>query len=181
MQPTVSELLGADHESLADLLRELHSALAKSDPARAFELLDLFWARLAMHIRAENVCLFPAIRKAIASRHPAGSPTIAEAESAIETLKSDHNFFMDQLAHAVKIMRELPSGGEKSTQLADRFDAVRNRVTAVTARQVAHNDLEEEQVYRWPALILSRPELERLRVAIDAELENMPPRFALVH
>ena len=178
MEQTVSDLLGADHESLATLLSELQIELRKHVPARAFDLLDLFWARLAMHIRAENLYLFPAIVRAVPSHNVAGMPTIDEVKSAVDKLRSDHNFFMDQLSKAVKTMREVTLAGEKSTAFAGQFEAIRDRVNAVTTRLIAHNELEEEQVYRWAALILGRPELESLSMALKRELENMPPRFA---
>lgn len=178
MEQIISELLERDHEQLAKLLDELQSALTKPDPAYAFELLDLFWARLAVHIRAENVCLFPAILEAAELRIAASMPTIDEAKSAIERLRSDHNFFMDQLSQTIKTMRALISGNEEPTQFASRFAEIRDRVTAVSARLVVHNELEEEQVYKWPDLILSRPKLESLNTAIKRELKNLPPRFA---
>lgn len=57
----LSELMERDHELLGDLLQKLEGALERRDVVKSFSLLDLFWARLAVHIRAENVCLFPAI------------------------------------------------------------------------------------------------------------------------
>jgi len=45
MKNPVESLLEDDHESLDLLLTELDTELAKPDSARAFELLDLFWAR----------------------------------------------------------------------------------------------------------------------------------------
>ena len=62
MKNPVESLLEDDHESLGQLLTELDGELAKHNFPRAFELLDLFWARLAIHIRAENLHLFPAKR-----------------------------------------------------------------------------------------------------------------------
>ncbi|MGH9874150.1 MAG: hemerythrin domain-containing protein [Pyrinomonadaceae bacterium] len=177
MEQTTSELLAQDHEKLAALLEGLHAKLSEHDAQRSLELLDLFWARLAMHIRAENVYLFPAVLNAV-SLHNAGiMPAIDKATSVIESLRNDHNFFMDQLSQAIKTMREMISGAEKDTQTAGRFELIRSRVNAVTARLEAHNELEEEQVYTWPALMLSQPQRENLRAALKRELENLPPRF----
>ena len=72
--------------------------------ARAFELLDLFWARLAIHIRAENLHLFPALANAPASRFTGkgGLPTRDEAHNVLLQLRSDHDFFMKELAEMIK-------------------------------------------------------------------------------
>ena len=68
MNNSVESLLEDDHAALGELLAELDSELAKPNFVRGFELLDLFWARLAVHIRAENLHLFPALANAPASR-----------------------------------------------------------------------------------------------------------------
>jgi hypothetical protein len=67
MKNPVESLLEDDHASLGQLFAYLDEELARPDIARAFELLDLFWARLAVHIRAENLHLFPALANAPAS------------------------------------------------------------------------------------------------------------------
>ena len=64
MKNSVESLLEHDHESLGQLLAELEAELAKPNIARAFELLDLFCARLAVHIRAEKLHLLPAAESA---------------------------------------------------------------------------------------------------------------------
>lgn len=69
---TQSTLLAHDHSELDSTLAGLVSALFEGDAARSLERLDLFWARLAMHIRAENLYLFPALLRAaelIENRH----------------------------------------------------------------------------------------------------------------
>src|SRR5437764_14237253 len=58
-QDSTESLLEEDHASLGGLIEELCAALDGSDVARSFALLDLVWARLAVHIRAEHLCLFP--------------------------------------------------------------------------------------------------------------------------
>lgn len=133
MRQIISELMEHDHEQLSELLEELHSALTEHDAARAFELLDMFWARLAIHIRAENVCLFPAILRAVPAQYAAGLPTIDEVKSAIDKLRSDHNFFMDQLSQAVKTMREVISGDEKPALVVEAFGEILDRVNDLTS------------------------------------------------
>jgi len=175
----VSRILEYDHELLSELLHDLQSGLQQQNAARAFEMLDLFWARLAVHIRAENLCLLPAILNAPRELFGNGGvPAIEEAKGAIETLRSDHNFFMDELSKAVKTFREILANDEDPQHVSEQFGTIRGRVDAVSLRLESHNALEEKKVYRWPALILSTPELESLCASLRRELENLPPRFA---
>ena len=60
----IPQLMEKDHEALDEVLQRLESSLEKHELLSSFELLDLFWARLAVHIRAENVRLFPTILSA---------------------------------------------------------------------------------------------------------------------
>jgi len=179
MELAIESFMLDDHESLGELLEKLNSALDKSDLLQTFRLLDLFWARLAVHIRAENICLFPAILNApgelFASNN--GLPTIEEARKAIASLRSDHNVFMNELTKAVKTMRrilEAPEDGNVSKQL----QAVRENVSAVSRLLKEHNELEESAVYKWPSALLTPSELARLNDVIKLEIDNLPPRFA---
>jgi hypothetical protein len=61
MKNSVESLLEDDHESLSQLVIKLESALKTRNAALSFEFLDLFWARLAVHIRAEHLHLFPTL------------------------------------------------------------------------------------------------------------------------
>ena len=114
MKDPVESLLGDDHESLAKLLTELDSELKKANAARAFDLLDLFWARLAVHIRAENLHLFPAIAAAAPSLFTGrdSSSTSVEAHNILLLLRSDHDFFMKELAEMIKATRVLAGRDE---------------------------------------------------------------------
>jgi iron-sulfur cluster repair protein YtfE (RIC family) len=174
----IEEVFLEDHESLAALLDDLKIALEKPDLLRAFELLDRFWARLAVHIRAENVCLFPAILNAPAKLFVAenGLPEIEEARAAIAQLRGDHNFFMDELAQAVKTMRELLSAEQHENE-HEQMENVRQKICAVASRLEVHNKLEEEKVYRWPRIALTPPELARLNDAVRFEIRNLPARL----
>jgi len=175
----VAETLEHDHEELADLLKALKSGLHKHAAGHSFELLDLLWARLAVHIRAENLCLFPAIldapREAFSNRE--GVPSVEEATAIIESLRADHNFFMDQLARAVKTYREILANDEDPQFRAAQLELIRQRVDAVSLRLESHNALEEDQVYKWPMLILDASGLEELNGALKRQLENLPDRF----
>jgi iron-sulfur cluster repair protein YtfE (RIC family) len=176
------EILEQDHESLSELLHDLKSGLQQRDAQRTLELLDLFWARLAVHIRAENLCLFPAILNAptILFRTGGGMPPVEEVRASIESLRFDHNFFMDELARAVKTSRETLANAHSPQHLTDPIETIRQRVDAVSLRLESHNALEEGRVYKWPGLILGTAELEDLTVALRRELDNLPSRFAAV-
>lgn len=175
-------ILERDHESLSELLTDLKSRLQQEDVSGTFELLDLVWARLAVHIRAENLCLFPAILSASPELFSAGDgvPSIEEAEATIESLRSDHNFFMDELARAVKTFRKILADAQSSQHFTEQLETIRQQLDAVCLRLEQHNKLEEDRVYKWPGLILGTSELEDLTVALRRELDNMPGRFAAV-
>jgi len=85
---------------------------------------------------------------------------------------------MDELAKAMKTSRAIIRDAESAPRATAQLATIRDRVNAVWLRLESHNALEEEQVYRWPALILSAPDLERLRASLKRELENLPPRLA---
>ena len=109
MKNAVESLLEGDHASLGQLLSELDAELSTPNIARASELLDLFWARLAVHIRAENLHLFPALANAAPSLFTGkGSlPSFEETHSLLLRLRADHDFFMTELALMIKVMREM--------------------------------------------------------------------------
>lgn len=165
MKNPVESVLEDDHASLDQLFVELDLALAKSDDARSFELLDLFWARLAVHIRAEHLHLFPALSKASGK---SSQPTREEVEMTLARLRADHDFFMKELARLMKVARVNGTG-------AGDF---RERLAAIRKRLETHNQIEEKQVYVWPLLLLDETTVAALVERVRLELENMPPRFA---
>jgi hypothetical protein len=109
MRNSVESLLEGDHESLGQLLTELDLALTDVNVSLSFELLDLFWTRLAVHIRAENLHLFPALANAPPSLFTGKDclPTPDDAQKVLEHLRADHNFFMKELAEMVRVMRDM--------------------------------------------------------------------------
>lgn len=186
MTNPVESLLEDDHHSLSDLLAELDGELdgeiAKSNVSRAFRLLDLFWARLAVHIRAENLHLFPALAGVSSLVEGGGEPTSDGIQLAsvdvgkiLSQLRSDHDFFMKELADMIKLMREM--AGRDSSHVAEIAD-LRRRLMVIKERLDQHNKLEEEQVYLWPALVLDEQTMDRLRESLRKELSNIPPRFS---
>jgi len=176
MKNPVESLLEDDHEALGQLLTELDGELAQHNSPRAFELLDLFWARLAIHIRAENLQLFPALDNARTSLFTGkdGLPTRNEAHDVLLQLRSDHDFFMKELAQTIKAMREI--AGNQQAPARD-LEGIRERMIIIKKRLETHNSLEEEQVYSWPSLLFDEPTMTKLRESVRRELENLPPRF----
>lgn len=176
--PSAEGLLSEDHEALDKLLSALLAALDKRDAPTAFVRLDLFWARLAMHIRGEHLHLFPAILRALrgdTGEPVAETPSTAGAREAIAQLHGDHDFFMHELAGAIKVMRDhQTTAGVDSTS---EMESVRQVIETVRIRLEAHNKLEEELVYRLPARLLEPEEQAALEVGIRDELKNLPPRF----
>lgn len=177
MNNPVESLLETDHESLARLFAELDTELAKPNIARAFELLDLFWARLAVHIRAENLHLFPALVNAPASLFTGrdGLPTSEEAHELLSRLRGDHNFFMKELAQMMKTARELHAGQGEGFKEAEEL---KQRLAGIMERLDSHNRLEEKRVYLWPSLLFDEKTVATLSDRLQHELDNAPPRFA---
>src|SRR4051794_3992865 len=94
------EVLSEDHTQLDHLLKTLVAALADAAATSVYEAHDLFWARLALHIRAENLQLFPTVLGAVdeARKADRNELPLETAEDDIETLRADHDFFMRELA-----------------------------------------------------------------------------------
>lgn len=159
------QLLSDDHEAVGEVLKQLLTALENRDVAATHAKLDLFWARLAVHIRAEHLHLFPAI----ASKQ-------SETAAVIDKLRADHDFFMRELAQAIGVLREFPRVSDTS---AASLTPVLESVREIEERLAAHNELEEDQIYHCAGTILSEPEQLELATRIRTELENRPSRFSL--
>jgi hypothetical protein len=180
MKFMTNNLLTADHAGVGELFGELDAALGAGIKTRAFALLDLAWARLAVHIRAEHLCLFPAIREALADANQAQAEAVLtsdEAQALIAQLREDHNFFMTELSSAITSMRELQLAPDAKSE-REVLRHVREKVASVASRLDIHNRLEEERLYSLPANLLPAGEEARLMARVRHELENMPPRFS---
>ena len=151
--------LEADHRELDALYAEAAAALGSGDAAAALDRVDLFWARLAMHIRAEHLHLFPAIAR--------GSGT----SKVLERLRDDHNIFMNKLADAIKLLRE--ANKDSRSDLSEP-QAI---VLGIGKMLAEHDRIEEETVYLETG-DLTGAEQDELSAAIDNELANLPPRFS---
>ena len=97
---------------------------------------------------------------------------LTEAQTIVENLRVDHDFFMRELARAVGILREMKNSDEAA------LSAIAGTVREVENRLAWHNRIEEEQIYGQASIILTEPEQLELLAHINAELENRPPRFS---
>jgi hypothetical protein len=159
--------LADDHEAVHEVLAQLVTALQNKDVKASYVKLDLLWARLAVHIRAEHLHLFPAV-----------TSRLSEAQTIVERLREDHDFFMRELARAVGILRETPRPLE-SAEVEAGLSSVLDAVLAVEKRLAVHNDSEEKEIYHWAATILTETEQIDLAARINAELAHRPSRFSV--
>lgn len=179
MLSEASQRLADDHSALDEVVMELRKALDNGDVAASHASLDLFWARLAVHIRAEHLHLFPAIINGLSklSDDEPVAPTQNDGQQAIELLRADHDFFMHQLALAIGLLRDLLKSTD-SRAVDEGMRVAREAVLETEKRLMFHNELEETQIYRWAKAILSEQEQAELATLINAELANRPPRFS---
>ena len=171
MAAEARQQLSDDHRAVDEVLTQLLAALDNKDVEASYSKLDLLWARLAVHIRAEHLHLFPTVINRLATDS-------SEAQSVVGDLRADHDFFMRELARAVAILRELPPRLDNPDAQA-KWSSVVDIVSSVKTRLENHNEIEENQVYRWSQTILTKPEQIDLAMRIKAELEHRPPRFSV--
>jgi len=175
----MSERLAHDHAELNSLLSQLWLALESGEVQQIHSRLDLFWARLAIHIRAEHLQLFPAILRSLREKlkDTSPAPALGAVENSIKELSLDHDFFMHELAGAIKTVRDLAQITNR--QFVDKqLEKLRTRIAAIEERLSAHNRLEEEEIYLWTGNLLSNAEQSELAARLREELVKMPPRFA---
>lgn len=170
-------VLTPDHSEIDTLAGDLLVALDEGDKLKVFARLDLLWARLAVHIRAEHLCLFPSILEANFSDTGSGL-TYQEAQGAIDQLRLDHEFFMRQLGTSVNGMRKQQAASNDDA-VRKQFRKLRRSVSELQIRLAKHNQLEENHVYNWVNVLLDEAEQSVLVARIRSELENIPPRFSL--
>lgn len=179
MNEQLEVLLAEDHESLGKLFTELDGELTNANVIRGIELLDLFWAKLAVHVRAENLHLFPALSNVpnllLTARD--GLPTYEQAQNVLTRLRSDHDFFMKELALAIKAMREMAA---REFTSVNEVELLRIRLTVIKGRLDDHNAIEEEEVYVWPSLLFDDRTTAAISERVQHELQNLPPRFAQI-
>lgn len=159
-------MLSDDHSEVDVLLDDALDKLRGGDLLQAFDALDLFWARLAVHIRAEHLHLFPAALKICESEAVSGIPEI------LERLRRDHDLFMHELAEAIKSMRAVTPESEPDVRLD-----VLARLETVRDRLAEHNTIEEERIYGLRRF-LSPGDQDMLARSLAKELANLPPRIS---
>ena len=71
-----ASVLADDRWEIDILIGDLSAALEEGEKSQAFARPDLLWARLAVHIRAEHLCLFPSILETHLS-NTCGGPTLS--------------------------------------------------------------------------------------------------------
>jgi len=177
----MNDLLTHDHSELDELLDRIFAAFEGSTTEQIYQTIDVFWARLAMHIRAEHLHLFPAILSMLESpKHPKENrvPNSEVVRNAIASLHEDHDFFMRELAGAIKQMRDLRQKNYEDS--ANRLLTVSETIIAVKGRLETHNEREETDVYRWAERLLNQSELADLNGRMQKELDNSPPRFGRI-
>ncbi len=178
-EETKATLLAHDHGELDDLLAGFFAALSAGQIEQSFAKLDRFWARLAMHIRAEHLHLFPtllwALENAPQTKQANSRPSLQKARSTISHLQEDHDYFMRELAATVKQVGKLRVAADKvrSADLAK----VQEQALGVSRRLETHNELEESQVYQWADVLLEPAERVGLNEKMQKELGNLPRRF----
>jgi hypothetical protein len=175
----MTDILVDDHAEVDALLRGVLLAFDGGDSREVLSKLDYLWARLAIHIRAEHLHLFPALLSAAHAEgagRTLGTPTAREVLESVESLREDHDFFMHELAGAVNAARHLAALDDADDR--EGLMQIKGRVLAVAARLAEHNRVEEEQVYRWPEALLSPSQLSTLPARMKHEIENLPPRFS---
>jgi len=170
-------LLDRDHSEMSELLAEFFRAVDRQEARRGIEMLDLFWARLAVHIRAEHLHLFPALlHPPEAVERAAGAPAPETIQQATDTLRQEHDFFMTEIFAILKLLRKLPECASEQVTAAI-FQTVRERMQVVSDRLRNHNEREETQVYRWAEALLPPAALTTLNHHMQQELANLPARF----
>lgn len=163
-----------DHSEIDTLTGDLLGTLDEGDKLKVFARLDLLWARLAVHKRAEHLCLFPTILQADFTIRSDG-PQYQEVQSAIDQLRLDHEFFMRELGKTVNGIRMQENNSNR--EVFKQFRESRRAVFEIQNRLIKHNQLEENHVYKWVNILLGKAERSALLARIKRGLENMPPRF----
>ena len=174
MVPQAGRRLARDHAQLDALLKQLQQALKAGDLEASHTRLDLFWARLAVHIRAEHLHLFPRVLSRLSkTMDQTVGPSPSQAQFIVDALRADHDFFMHELAQAIGTLRDMTN----SDDVAERLKTIRETVLEVEKRLLVHNEIEEKQVYGWSTALFDEQEQMELLTLINHELAHHPPRF----
>ena len=162
MNLRADKILESDHADLNKLQADVQRSLAGDDLHRTHEALDLFWGRLALHIRAEHLRLFPALFSVNKS---------SGLSELISLLREDHDFFMTELGSLITSFR-----AASENDSGEVMRPARARLATITARLELHNKLEESRIYTLISE-LDEAEAKHLAAGIKMELNNLPQRF----
>ena len=170
-----NDRLEHDHGELDRLLDTSLASLASDDLAASLYGLDLFWARLGIHIRAEHLHLFPMLldKALVAEKQAAGTPVFKLPE-LIPKLRRDHDFFVVEIGKCVNSLRSAANDGDADDSL---FREIEKRLEAVAARLGLHNEIEERDIYPLVTELFTTEENDLLSRMIEKELTNLPARF----
>jgi iron-sulfur cluster repair protein YtfE (RIC family) len=161
------EILESDHAELDRLLEKVQQSLADDDMYQPYAVLDLFWARLAVHIRAEHLHLFSELLRA--------SRSSREMDETIRQLRKDHDSFMTELGSLIKAFRTT-SGSDA----AEVLKSARPRIANLAGRLEEHNKVEESRIYPLVSE-LGHTQAEHLRRNVEKELNSLPHRFSVLN
>jgi len=167
----IQDILDQDHDELDTLFSDVFEALADGNCEQTYLKLDYFWARLAMHIRAEHLWLFPAVINISAGR----SDRFAAVPAIITELRADHDFFIREIARAIKAMRLVFEWGNEN----ETIEIVKTLLEQVQVRLIPHNQMEEDNIYPMVASELPPDEMSILIPSIMSELRKLPHRFRI--
>ncbi len=168
------EMLTRDHSEIDALDGQIMDLLTSGESEALYKAIDFFWARLAIHIRAEHLHLFPTITEAL---HLLDATEAAAIKDKIEKLHEDHNFFMREMIGAIKTMRQIVDDPD-SDELS-RLGEVNERLENVRRRMIVHNKTEESEIYPLADRLLVADAARMLRYKMKRELDNLPPRFVV--
>jgi len=159
------------------MLEQVFDALSRDDRLRIFLTLDHFWARLAMHIRAEHLHLFPILLQKAAESNllEATGDILSRLPYTISLLRRDHDCFVKEIGKDVNRLRE--QGREMVEPATVDLGEIQRNLLTVAQRLEVHNELEENEVYPLAQVLLTSEEIAGLTDSIRAELANFPLRF----
>lgn len=163
---TAAEILERDHVELDKLFADVGLALDSRDIQQIHDSIDLFWARLGVHIRAEHLVLFPAILRSSVNGE---DPLIAKV---ISRLRDDHDVFMKTLASVMKRVRLRSADDSREPDLSS---FLKKSFVELSRHLEEHNRIEEASLYSLPAQ--STDNNEELARQIKEQLTNLPDRF----
>lgn len=173
----LKSLMEQDHAEVDELYSAALDALDARDRQASLQRVDLFWARIAMHIRAEHLHLFPTVLR-LADATGGGGPetSLSDLPNVIERLRRDHNEFMDELIRTMKLIRASAAEDDGRSEI---LKLARESLASVHRALEQHNRIEEERIYSLEELLNASGNANQLERLLRHEITNLPPRFAV--